>query len=287
MTRDQRILAIWGGAAAAGCIAAFVVLSMRAGTLEELRAKAETLHRDYTALYPREGVPIEEAKRSAALLREHQEQALKEADDRLVVTLPDEYQVAGVIEASARVRNDIAGLKQKAERQKVTLPPQLPFESGVVADKVGIQLAQVYLYRQVLDLCMDNGVGWIRALKEGGAFRDASGTYAVVTCEFTIEASDTAMAQLLLALRQRHDVKVEPRAPGEPPMPLGGIGIRSLKLAQSQQGREATIVASLITVNNAAWQLPVDGGPVRGASATAPASTTTPPAPTRSRLSGG
>lgn len=272
MTRDQQQLAIWCGGGVALLIIAGLVFGMRAGTLGESRAKADGLYEDYRKLYPDQGTPADEALKAAQLLRDHQGQARKEAESRLVATLPADYQRSGVNDAAAKLGSDVTALKQRAERQKITLPTALPYESGLDQDpaKSSLQLANLYLYKQVLDTCMDAGVTKVVSVKDGKSHRDASGLYAVVTCEIAVEGSYEALAALLDSLRAKHEA---------------GIGVRELRLSQGQQACSAAITTSLLTINNPAWQLAAEAG----SPAKRPAATATAPAeqPKRSRLGGG
>lgn len=267
MTRDHRQAAIWGGAAALLLIIAGVLFSSRAGTLAEATAKADALYADYRRLYPEQGMPADEALASVRLLRDHQAQARSEAEKQLVATLPSEYQRSGVSDAASTLGRDVNALKQRAERQRITLPSALPYITGLDQDpaKSSLQLANLYLYRQVLDLCMDAGVTTVKAVKEGKSHRDLSGLYAVVTCELTVEGSYEALTALLDNLRAKHD---------------SGIGIRELRLAQAESSCTATLVTSLLTLNNPAWQLAPAGESERRPAAGEPP-------PRRTRLGGG
>jgi len=272
MTRDQQQLAIWCGGAAALLIVAGVVFSMRATTLDESRAKADALYTDYRSLYPDQGTPADEAMKLVQLQKDHQAQARKDAESRLVATLPLEYQRSGVTDAAAKLSSDVTSLKQRAERQKIVLPSALPYEIGLDQEpgKSSQQLATLFLYKQVLDTCMDSGVTKVTSVKEGKGYRDDSGLYAVLTCDIAVEGTYEALSTLLDNLRTKHDV---------------GIGIRDLHFAQGTQQCTIAMTTSLITVNNPAWQLAPQGGPPRRP----PTGTATPPAEPvkRPRLGGG
>ncbi|MBA3684351.1 MAG: hypothetical protein H0W72_03835 [Planctomycetes bacterium] len=267
MSQAQKILAIWCAGAVLVLVVFGVLLGIRGEELDTQRAKAATLHGEYLGMYPAQGEPAKDAQHRLKRLTDIQQLALKDAETALVPALPGDYQPTDINRASDRVRADLASLKQRAERQKIALPAALPFETGLDSDdgKRALQLAQFYLYKQVLGIAMDCGVPRIGLVKEGKASRDASGTYAVITCDFTIEAPYAAAAQLLTSMREAH---------GQ------GIGLRDLVLSQGKDGNTASFSASLITVNNPAWQLGSDGAaPAKGAGA-APATRT------RSRLGG-
>jgi hypothetical protein len=267
MTRDLKLLAIWCGASALALAILAILFSSRAAELEAARTKATQLHADYAALYPEAGVGADEALVTVKRLRDHQEQARGDAERALIGELPDEYQRSDVTEASSRLRADLGALKQRAERQKTALPGSLPFEGGFDPERVSLQLAQLYLYKQVLELCMDSGIGRIGSVKEGRSYRDPTGLYAVVTCEFALDANFDAVSQLLAALRARHE---------------SGLGLRDLKLSLGAQGGACALVASLLTANNPQWKLSPDG-----TVAPKPESGTAAPATRRSRTGGG
>ena len=244
MTHAQKLLAIWCAAALITLAVVGYLFSSRADDLETVRTRAAALHADYLALYPEQGVGAGEALAGIKRLREHQEQARADAERQLVGTLPEDYQRSDVTEASSRMRADLGALKQRSERQKIPLPAGLPFEnSGFDQSKVSLQLAQLHLYKQVLDVCMDAGVARVSSVREGKSHRDPSGVYAVLTCEFAVEGNFEALSQLLLALRGMHGL---------------GLGVRELKLGQVGQAMQCTLVASLLTANNPQWQLTLE-----------------------------
>ena len=260
MTRDQQQLAIWCGAAAVLLIVAGVVFSTRGTGLEESRTKADALYGDYRKLYPDQGIPADEAMKLVQLQKDHQAQARKDAESRLVATLPIEYQRSGVNDAAAKLGSDITALKQRAERQKIVLPSALPYESGLDQEpaKSSQQLATLFLYKQVLDTCMDSGVTKVKSVKEGKSHRDASGLYAVLTCDIAVEGTYEALSALLDNLRTKHDA---------------GIGIHDVHFTQGSQQCTIDMTTSLIIVSNPAWQLAPEGGaprrPTTGAAAPA------------------
>ncbi len=251
MTRHQQMLAIWGGGALVVLIVAGVILSGRADRLATARAEAERLHGAYQRLYPAEGRPSREALDAGKRLRDHQAQALKEAEEALIATLPDDYRRTDVNQTGSRLSADLASLRQRAQRQKVALPAQLPFERGFDSDeaKRSLQLAQLYVYRTLLDLSMDSGVTRVSEVREGVPYRNASSTYAVLPCEIGVDGNYEAIVQLIDTLRARHE---------------GGFGVRDLKLVQGPQGVQATILATFLTLHDPAWDLhPISGVPAR------------------------
>jgi len=267
MTRDQKLLIIWCTAAAIVLGVVATLFSSRGSELDAARTKATGLHREYLTLYPDAGVPASESLAVGERLRDHQEQARTDAERDLVGVLPEDYQRSDVTEASSRMRADLGALKQRAERQKIALPASLPFESsGFDQTKVSLQLAQLYLYKQVLDLCMDAGITRVSTVKEGKCHRDASGVYAVLTCEFAIDGNFEALSQVINGLRAKHAI---------------GLGVRDLKLSQGAQSGQCSLTASLLTANNPQWKLEAEGAPAKAAGVPG-----TPPR-RRSALSGG
>lgn len=242
MTKDQQILLIWCGGALVGLVVAGVLLSGGAGSLEAVRSEADQLHAKYSELYPDEGRPSQEALAVARRMGEHQADERKRAEAALVAALPDDYRRTDVNQAGSRLSADLAALKQRAQRQKIGLPASLPFEGGFDPEEArrSLQLAQLYLYRSITDLVMDTGITRILGIKEGAAYRDESGTFAVIPCEFVVEGSYDAIVALLDGMRSRHE---------------GGFGIRDLKMTQAAQNVSATFLATMIVVNDPAWQL--------------------------------
>ncbi len=269
MTREQKLLALWCVGAVIALAAVAFLFSSRGSELDATRAKAAALHEDYRALYPDQGVAAEETLTVIKRMRDHQELARTEAERQLVGALPDEYQRSDVTEASSRMRADLSALKQRAERLKIALPAQLPFEtSGFDQAKVSLQLAQLYLYKQVLELCMDAGVSRVSGVRDGRSHRDLTGVYAVLTCEFVLEGNYESLSQLLLALRAKH---------------AAGLGVREVKLSQATQSGQCTLVASLLTANQPQWELAPEGAPA----GKSPAGGTPAQPGRRSRLGGG
>ncbi len=248
MTKEQQILAIWGGGALVALIAAWIFLSGRADNLATVSGEAASLHQNYEKLYPEKGRPSQEALDAGKLLRDHQALALTTAEKSLIATVPEEYRRTDVNQAGSRLSSDLATLRQRAQRQKVTLPAQLPFERGLEADegKRALQLTQLFVYKTVVELAMDAGFSRITAIKEGIPYRDASSTYAVVPCELSISGNYEAVVQLLDTLRAQH---------------TQGLGVRDLKLVQESQGVQATLLVTCMTLNDPVWGLNAAAAP--------------------------
>jgi hypothetical protein len=250
MTSDQKLLGVWGGGALALIVVGRIVLGSRADSLAENKNKAQDLHRRYEALYPAEGMTAAEADQKLGRLVEHQKKATEQAENFLVPNLPKEYEISDLGSASSQASAELDTLTQRAQRQKVELPTSLPFKGGLDQDedKRSIQLAQLYLYRKVLDLLMDVGIKKVDTVTTGKSTRDPSGNYAVATCEFAFTAEYQSCQQLLMQLLNCHEI---------------GIGLREIDIEQSKDGsQKVRLVASLLMVNRPSWNLPVEAAPV-------------------------
>lgn len=247
MTPEQRTMAIWGGGIAAGVIVGWIIVGgVRGPLLDERHTVAEGLFKNYSDLYPEKGMAVDEATKKWKTLFEHQQSALKDAEASLVPPLPRKYTDADLSSGAAQVHADLQYLKQKAQRQKVTIPGTLPFEEGLDADEKQrlLQLAQLYLYRNALDTCMDAGVDRISSVrieKEKGS-TDPGGRYAVLLCQLDLEVTWEKASQVLLDLIQAQNTK--------------GFGVRALSLVHDRSGNERlSLTISLLTANNPAWGL--------------------------------
>jgi hypothetical protein len=253
MTPDQRTLAIWGGGLAAGLIIGWIVLDVvRGETLRESSALAASLGKEYEELYPEQGMAIEEATGTWKRLKEHQQAALLDAEKSMVPELPREYLETDLNSGAARVHADLQFLKQKAQRQQVRLPGTLPFEEGLSdnANQRLLQLAQLYLYRNLLDTCMEAGVVKINTVKTESGPTDPQGKYAVLLCTIDVDMPWDRTSQLLADLNQTQNRK--------------GYGVRSVSIEHDRSGNEkVNLVVSLITANNPAWNLRPDSAPTQ------------------------
>lgn len=253
MTPDQRTLAIWGGGLAAGLIIGWIVLDVvRGETLRESAALAASLGQEYEKLYPETGMAIEEATGTWKRLMEHQQAALLDAEKSMVPELPREYLETDLNSGAARVHADLQYLKQKAQRQQVRLPGTLPFEEGLNenANQRLLQLAQLYLYRNLLDTCMEAGVTRINTIKTESGPTDPQGKYALLLCTLDLDMPWDRTSQLLADLNQTQNRK--------------GYGVRSVSIEHDRSGNEkVNLVVSLITANNPAWGLRPDSAPTQ------------------------
>jgi hypothetical protein len=250
MTPDQKLLAMWGGGALAIILIGGFILGGRADSLAENKGKALDLHRRYAALYPAEGMTAADAELKLGRLVEHQKRATEQAENFLVPNLPKEYEISDQNRASSLANQDLVELTQRAQRQKVELPASLPFKSGLdqEEDERSLQLAQLYLYRTVLNVLMDVGVTKIESVSTGKSTRDSSGNYAVVTCQFSFTAEYQSCQQLLMQMLNCHEI---------------GIGLRAIDIEQSKDAsQKVRMTASLLLVNRASWNLPVEAAPV-------------------------
>lgn len=248
MTPDQRTLAMWGGGLAAGLIVGWIILDVvRGGVASERAAQAASLGKEYVELYPESGMAIEEATGKWKNAMELQQASLVDTEKSMVPLLPREYLETDLNGGAARVLADISFLKQKAQRQQVRLPGTLPFEEGLSdnANQRLLQLAQLYLYRNLVDTCMEAGVTKINSLKTDVGPCDPQAKYALMLCTIDLDMPWDRTSQLLADLNQAQNRK--------------GYGVRSLNIEHDRSGNErVSLVVSLITANNPAWGLRPD-----------------------------
>ena len=248
MTPDQTTLAIWGGGLLAGLIVGCIILfTVRGSVFEERQTHAQNLGQEYEKLYPSDGMAIEEATDKWKRLMEHQQAALKDAEASMVPALPRGYLETDLSSGSAQVHADLQYLKQKAQRTQVKLPSTLPFEEGLSADANQrlLQLAQLYLYRNLIDTCMEAGITKINSIKVETGPCDPQGKYAVLQCQIDMDMNWDRTSQLLADLNQTQNRK--------------GYGVRGLSIEHDRSGNErVSMTASLLTTNNPAWGLRPD-----------------------------
>ncbi len=271
MTPDQRTLAMWGGGLAAGMIIGWIALEVvRGETMREKSVLAANLGKEYQELYPESGMAIEKATEKWQRAKELQQAALLDAEKSMVPELPREYLETDLNSGAARVHADLQFLKQKAQRTQVRIPTTLPFEEGLSdnANQRLLQLAQLYLYRNLLDTCMDAGVTKINSLKTESGPCDPQGKYALMLCLIELDMPWDRTSQLLADLNQTQNRK--------------GYGVRTVTIEHDRAGNEkVSLVVSLMTANNPAWNLRPDSAPT-----TLPAGQTSdkPPAGTGGRF---
>jgi hypothetical protein len=247
MTPDQKTLAIWGGSLAAAVIAGWIWLDINDSKLEVLQANAESLKGKYKDLYPDTGMPVSEATKKWKKVAELQAAALSEAENALIPAMPKAYLETELSSAAGQVRTDLLYLKQKADRQMVKLPSTLPFEEGLdpEAKMRGMQLAELYLYKNALDDCMDAGVTVVTTVHAGKGGCDPFEKYAIFLCDIDIETTFEKAESLMLDLVQKQNAK--------------GYGIRSLSLEHTKTGNERiSLTFSLLVANDPAWGLKPD-----------------------------
>lgn len=251
MTPDQRILSSWGAGLAGAVIIGWILLDfIRGPVLTEQTTLAENLGKNYHDLYPAEGMAIEEATSTWKRLRDHQKAALENAETSMVPALPRDYQDEDLSSGGARVNIDLKYLKQKAQRQQVRLPTTLPFEEGLNESPKQrlMQLAQLYLYRSLIDTCMDAGVTKITSIKVASGPCDPQRKYALMLCTIELDVTWERTSQVLADLNQTQT--------------RNGFGLRGLTIEHLPSGSEkVNMVVSLITVNNPAWNLNPDSAP--------------------------
>ena len=248
MTPDQRVLSSWGAGIAGAVIFGWILLDfIRGPVLTEQATLAENLGKSYQELYPAEGMAIEEATTTWKRLRDHQNAALVSAETSMVPALPKDYLDEDLSSGGARVNTDLKYLKQKAQRQQVRLPTTLPFEVGLHENPKQrlMQLAQLYLYRSLIDTCMDAGVTKINSVKVDSGPCDPQRKYALMLCTIEIDVTWDRTSQLLADLNQTQT--------------RNGFGLRGLTIDHLPSGSEkVNLVVSLITANNPAWNLNPD-----------------------------
>ncbi len=240
MTPDQKLLVIWGGAIVAIIVVGLSVLTMRAGSLGTTIAQASELHGRYVKLYhpdtPKDGIPVADAVRELSRAKEQQAQMLEKVESAMVPELPRSYLASEVTSASAQVHADHMAIKQRAQSQHMELPATLPYDSGLDPDeaKRRTQLAYLYLYRAVLDQCLDAGVTKVGTISPGKAEIDPTGNYQLLACDFEIDVPYADGQTLLLNLLQAQ-TKL-------------GIGVQNLSIEQVAENRQhLRLTASLIT----------------------------------------
>lgn len=251
MTPDQRVLASWGAGLTGAVIFGWILLDViRGPVLTEQTTLAENLGKSYQELYPAEGMAIEKATETWKLVRDHQQAALKDTETSMVPQLPHEYQDEDLSSGGARVNDDLKFLKHKAQRQNVQLPSTLPFEEGLNENPKQrlMQLAQLYLYRQLIDTCMEAGVTKIALVKVDKGPCDPQRKYALMLCKIELDITWERTSQLLADLNQAQNRK--------------GFGLRGLTIEHNASGNEkVNLEVSLMTANNPAWNLNPDSAP--------------------------
>jgi hypothetical protein len=259
MTPEQRTLSIWGGGFAVALIAGWIVLGGRGQTLDQKQAQADDLEKKYQDLYPEQGLLAADARSKWKTSLDLQLAALHEAETALVPPLPRAYTDTELGRASAQVRDDVQDLKNKGQRQGAKMPTALPFEEGLDQNPVQIamQLAQLHLYHEVVDACLDAGTSRIGSVHVAKGPTDPQGQYALMLCDLELDLTFEQVDQLLLDLAQKQHRK--------------GIGLRSLTLDQARDGSQHVgLTVSLVVANDPAWGLKPEVPKAGGKPGTAP-----------------
>jgi len=246
MTPEQRTLSIWGGASAAGLLVVWLFpgfgLGDRAAELAQLQTRHHELHGKYTDLYPAEGTAADEVILKLKKLKDHQQLAVTQVERQLVPGLPREFLLPDLTGAQDIVRTEHDRVRNRAQSRKIALPATLPF--GLLEqdpEKRTMQLAQLYLCRQVLYRCLAADFTRIASISPGSGWCDASGSYASLLVDFQMEGSPKAVSDLLLNLVSDHDK---------------GVGLRAAAITANPDGSQRlAMTASLLTVNRAGWNL--------------------------------
>jgi hypothetical protein len=273
MTPERMSLMIWGGGGLLVVVLGWVWLGMRGADLDQARAKANDLHQRYVTLYhpddPQQGAPVATAVAAAQLAMHNQQDDLARAENALVPDLLPQYRNLDLTSGATQVHIDHVAIRQRAQRQKMKLPSSLPLDNGLDPDegKRAVQLAQLYLYRAVIDQCLESGVSRVDSVQLGHAESDPSGSYAVLTCDFELAATFEHGEMLLQNLLLAHKL---------------GIGVLAVAIDGGQGDlQHLHLTASLITLNRDKLQAPAApaqaAGPApAGAATTTPAGTTIP-----------
>jgi hypothetical protein len=223
VTPVQRSLAIWGGGTLVILIIGVVALAIRGSTLDDLNGEAGKLYADYVRLYhpdkPNDGLPESDTERELTRAKDLQADALNKAEATLVPELSPAYTNTAVNEADAQVHADYQAIRQLADSRKVRLPSNLPFTQGLDQDpnRRSLQLATLYLYRAVLDRCIQSGVTKIIGVTPDKAILDPSKSYMQVSCLFSLETHYEAGQKVLQELLKASNL---------------GIGLSALHLEQ-------------------------------------------------------
>jgi hypothetical protein len=245
MTPDRATLYVWGGGALVVVIVGWAWLSFRSGELAAAQAKSDDLNRRYIALFhpdqaaasPPNGVAITDAVKAAQVAAHKQQDDAAAVENALVPDLLPQYRNSDPTSGANMVRMDHLAIIQRAQRQKMKLPATLPLDSGLDSDdtKRAIQLAQLYLYRAVIDQCLESGVTRVDAVTLGKAEADPSASYEIMTCEFELAARFENGQMLLQNLLLAHKL---------------GIGVASLSIEPTHEDlQKIHLVASLIILN--------------------------------------
>jgi len=262
MTPDRATLYVWGGGALFVVIVGWAWLSFRSGELAAAQAKSDDLNRRYIALFHPDqaavsgpnGVAIADAVKAAQVAAHKQQDDAAAVENALVPELLPQYRNSDPTSGATLIHIDHLAIIQRASRQKMKLPSSLPLDSGLDGDdaKRAIQLAQLYLYRAVIDQCLDSGVARVDTVTLGKAESDPSGTYEILTCDFELAARFENGQMLLQNLLLAHKL---------------GIGVASLSIEPTHEDlQKIHLTASLIIPNRD--HLPA--GQLTGAAASSP-----------------
>lgn len=255
MTPEQKTMAIWGSGLAAALLVGWLILDFRADFLSQVSVSATHDIKRYDESHPAQGKNAVDAKKAIKIIQGQQEAALTEAEAALVPALPEEFTTDDLNAAESTYKEVVASLTQKAERQGVKLAelPLKSFDSNPTVRRM--QLAHVYLFRGLLDACIEAGAGSIVSVKIGSLnVTDPGEHYALLTCDIELETKwdkGSGTAQLLSNLVQRQRRK--------------GYGIRLLEIENHEDNTQRVrLIGSLITANQPEWGLKPEGVKMTG-----------------------
>ena len=247
MSNDQRAIAVWAGGACAVIVAGLIIgWAWRGGTASAQAKDRKQLTKDYEKLYapgkPEQGRVAVELLQGMQNRAENQDAERAQAATTLLAQPPKQYLSLDLVEGQALASADLRHIEMRAQSFRVQVPP-LPFAT-LDANNASVrtrQLMQIYLVRQVVEICIDAGLAKIESVAPGAASADASGTVAMFPCAFAVSGAPEQIQALLVRLRERHGK---------------GLGLRAGTLTAERSAHRLTFEASVLIENREAWQLP-------------------------------
>ncbi len=244
MTGETKTLAIWGGGAAAVAVLGLAWVLVRGSALAEDRARLQQLTDEQARAQP-PGTRLDTLTSLVQAAAAEQAAALAEATKVLVPELKTQYRAADLVSAATQVAGDHKALRQRAERTAVQLPGTLPLDAGLDPNEAvrRVQLAQLFLYRTVLDELMDSGVAKVFTVALRQNWSDPTGAYAILTADLDFECPFDRAQTVLQRLLANHSQ---------------GIGIRGISLVPGTRADaplRIKLTVSLLTANDPDWKL--------------------------------
>jgi hypothetical protein len=242
MTSPAQHLTWWSAGLAGLVVIGAGWMWWRTDARQAVEGQAAQAVRRYDLFHPARGVEAGAVENTITQELQVRRDALVERERRLVPSLPDAFLTADLSAAEGLFREVQVGIQQKAQRQGVVLG-ELPFRSGVEAGAAErrLQLAQLYLVQQMVETALDAGVATIGAVRPGVPFRDSSGHYALIICDYEVSGSWSAVAKLMDLYAERQE--------------RSGCGLRNLALERRGDQVLVRCTSSLVTPNQAEWGL--------------------------------